>query len=279
MVQKKSISGVSLAIRNTLTSYYNEKPLIEKPKPSEFTIKIANTLEEREAVFHLGYQVYLEKGYIKENSNEWMLQNYDFNKDTTILIVQDQQKNIVGSVTLVFDGSTPLPAEKIYSEELETLRGQNEKIVEISRLVIDPQYRNSKEILVLLFNYLYIYSFFVQKYTCLAIEVNPRHTAYYQALLNFRAIGTEKPCPTVQSAPAILMFLPLRFGNDEVLRLSQNSESEKNNRSLYKYFVKPDQQKLVAYYLEKQAKPMTADEKLYFGFTESGLNKAMCAAE
>ena len=279
MVQKQSISGVSLAIRKTMASYLDKSPLIEKTKPSEFTIKIANTLEERQAVFHLGYQVYLEKGYIKENSNEWMIQNYDSNSETTILMVLDKQKNIVGSVTLVFDGSSRLPAEKIYGEELRALRKQNEKIVEISRLVIDPQYRNSKEILVLLFNSLYIYSYFVKNYTCLAIEVNPRHTAYYQALLNFRTIGAEKPCPTVQSAPAILMYVPLKHAQDEVLRISKNTEPEKNNRSLYKYFIKPEQQSLVAYYLEKQAKPMTADEKIYFGFSESGLNRAMCVAE
>lgn len=259
-----------------MASYENNTPLLEKQKPSEFTIKMANTLEEREAVFRLGYQVYLKKGYIKSNASEWMVQNYDSHSETAILIVQDMQKNVVGSVTLVFDGGTRLPAEKIYGNELNTLRKQNEKIVEISRFVIDPQYRNSKEILVLLFNYLYIYSYHVKGSSCLVIEVNPRHTAYYQELLHFKPIGTEKPCPSVQSAPAILMYVPLKHGQDEVIRISQNMESEKSNRSLYTYFIKPEQQQLVAYYLNKQAIPISQEEKLYFGFSETTFGRAVC---
>ena len=36
--------------------------------------------------------------------------------------------------------------------------------------------------------------------------------------------------------------------------------------SLYPYFIKPEQESLVAYYLEKQAKPMSKEEKNYFRF-------------
>jgi hypothetical protein len=276
MVLKKTNSGVSIAMNAILTSLEQNKPLIEKKNPPEFTVKIANTLQEREAVFRLGYQIYLEKEYIKSNPEEWLVQNYDSEPTTTILMVEDQEKNLVGSVTLVFDGHCKLPAERIYCGELNILRNQNEKIVEISRLVINPQFRNSKEVLVLLFNYLYIYSYYVKNYTCLAIEVNPRHTAYYESLLNFRAIGNERPCPSVQSAPAILMYVSLKHGQSEVLRFSENVEFEKKTRSLYPYFVAPKQERLVAYYLEHQAKPITEEEKQYFGFIKS--NNRLAAA-
>ena len=152
MGKRKSTTGVSLAIRKTMFSYNSQTPLVEKIKPQEFTIKIANTLEERESVFHLAYQVYLEKGYVKENTNEWLVHPYDANPETIILIVQDEQKNIAGSISLVFDGTSKLPVEKIYKDEIKKLKDEKKKITEISRLVISPNYRNSKEILVLLFN-------------------------------------------------------------------------------------------------------------------------------
>lgn len=269
-------SGTSIGMKKTMASFQKGEPLFEKPKPGDFTIKVANTLEEREGVFRLGYKMYLQKGYIKENANQWLIQSYDSHQETAILIIQDKQKNIVGSVTLVFDGPSSLPAEKIYRDELNILRKNNEKIVEISRLVIDPQYKNSKEILVLLFNYLYIYSYMVKKYTCLAIEVNPRHIAYYQTLLDFTPIGKEKACPIVQNAPAILMYVPLKHGQEKVLAISSGKVAEKNYRSLYNYFLKPEQQALVANYLEKQVRPMNQEEKMYFGFTESGISKAVC---
>ena len=272
----KRNSGVSIAIRKTMSSLENGDPLVEKVKPSGFTIKVANTLEEREAVFHLAYQVYLDKSYVKKNESKRLINTYDADADTTILIVKDTNNKVVGSLTLVFDGQSRLPAEKIYSQELNALKSKNEKMVEISRLVIDPNFRNSKEILVLLFNYLYIYSYYVKSYSCLVIEVNPRHIAYYNSLLNFKPIGSEKPCPNVESAPAILMYLSLKHSQDEVLRLTKNTESEKNNRSLYQYFVSPEQENLVAYFLVKQATPITEEEKVYFGFSESGVNYEVC---
>ena len=58
-------SGLSFAIKKTMDSYEGGKPLVEKAVLSDFTIKIANTLEERLAAFQLGYQVYLKKGFIK----------------------------------------------------------------------------------------------------------------------------------------------------------------------------------------------------------------------
>lgn len=275
MENKKQRSGVSLAIKKSMQNFRSGWPLIKNKSPSSFTIKVANTLKERAAAYHLGYKSYFEKGFIKANENQWLIQDYDANENTVVLIVQDQQKNIAGTVTLVFDNYSKLPAEKIYKEELNILRNQEGRIVEISRLVIDPQYRNAKEILVLLFNYLYIYAYFVENYNCLAIEVNPRHVAYYQELLHFRTIGAEKPCPLVKGAPAILMYVPLRHMQEEVVRLSKNVVDEKNNRSLYKYLLKPEQQRLVSHYLEKQTMPMSFEEKEYFGFTHSGFCKAV----
>lgn len=273
--KNRKTSAVSSVIRQTTEALQNAN-VHDKNACKAFSIKVANTLEEREAVFQLGYQVYLDKGYIKENASERLIQNYDVDPSTIILIVKNQENKIIGSVTLVFDGDSILPAEKIYSNELNILRHQNEKIVEISRLVIDPQYRNSKEILIMLFNYLFIYAYFVKKYTCLAIEVNPRHTGYYEALLNFRPIGDEKPCPTVQSAPAILMYVPLSHGKNEVIRISKSKDIEKNSRSLYNYFLNPEKQSLVAQFLKKQASPITMEEKIYFGFADSNIGQAVC---
>jgi len=276
MKKKTSSSGVSIAIRNTMFSYKNDKPLIEKSNKQKFEIKIANTLEEREAVFRLAYQVYLEKGYIKENTNKWLLHPFDTSQETVIFIVQDTNKNIAGTVTLVFDSYRKLPADKIYKDELNSLRQSNKKIIEISRLVISPDYRNSREVLVLLFNYLAIYSHHVKNYDNLVIEVNPRHKEYYKSILCFEEIGNQKPCPQVQNAPAVLLNLVINRYQIELNRIHNPLQAkEYKERTLYPYFLKLGQESLVANYLEKQAKPMTADEKIYFGLAESGFSKAV----
>ncbi len=269
-------SGISMAIASTLRFKKEGLPLIEKPKPSEYTIKVANTLEERADVFRLAYQVYLSKGFLKANTNEWLVNDYDADTSTTILIVKDKNNRLVGSVTLVFDGYSKLPAQKIYGKEIQILRTSKEKIAEISRLIINPEFRNSKEILVLLFNYLAIYASHVMHYTCLSIEVNPRHKLYYKELLGFTEIGDEKPCPIVENAPATLLYVPLSKLHSEVVRCQNQANHDKKERTLYQYFLKPEQNSLVAHYLKAQSKAMSAEEKLYFGFTESGISRIAC---
>lgn len=267
MRQSTRPSGVSVALNQFKARAAKSEEMLES-KSLEFTVKLASTLEEREEVYRLAYQVYLDKGYINENDEKWLVSKYDADPETAILIVQDKDKKIVGSVTLVFDGKKPLPAATIFSDEINLLRSKNEKIVEISRLVIDSNYRNAKEILILLFNYLYIYSYYVKNYSCLAIEVNPRHKDYYRSLLLFDVIGNEKPCPMVQNAPAVLMYVPLVVGKAEIQRyLSEVSESK--TRSLYPYFFKPEYESLVISYLKKQFKPISKEEKSYFGFVDS----------
>jgi hypothetical protein len=269
-------SGMSSAIQATLNASREGSLLIEKKEKQEFTIKLANSLEEREAVFRLAYQVYLKKGFVKENNNGWLVRDFDFDDETAILVVKDKNKKIVGTVTLVFDGYSKLPAQKLYGEELSSLRNAREKIVEISRLAIDPQYRNSKEILVLLINYLFIYANLVQNYSCLAIEVNPRHKNYYKELLCFEEIGGEKPCPSVENAPAHLLYLPLQKYISELNRCQNLNDQNKKERSLYKHFLKIEQENLVAHYLKNQMKLMSLDEKQYFGLTESGVSRNVC---
>ena len=233
-------------------------------------------MNEREEVFQLGYQVYLEKGYIKENPNEWLVQNYDAMNQTTILIVQDKNKKIAGSLTLVFEENGKLPAEKIYWDETRAIRAKGNKIMETSRLVISQEYRNEKEILQLLLNYMLIYTHHIKGYTSMLIQVNPRHKTYYKTLLKYDEIGGEKSCPSVQNAPAVLLHLPISRYQSEINFCAQAPKGSKKERSLYPHFLKPEQEKLVAHYFKNQFKPMTSEEKIYFGFSESGINKAVC---
>lgn len=265
-----SISAVSTVIRQTMNAFEKNVSLPPINKPSEFTIKIANTLEERDAVFRLAYQVYLDKGYVIKNTNEWLVNTYDQNHSTTIFLVKDRAGAIVASATLVFNDESILPTESIYKKEIKELSNSGSKIVEVSRLIINPDFRNSKEILVLLFNYMFIYGFHVKQFDTTIIQVNPRHKDYYRKLLNFKEIGGEKYCPIVQNAPAILLGLPLSLYYEEVVRNNKDESNDKKNRSLYPLFLNLEQEKLVVHYLKKQAKPISVEEKIYFGMTESG---------
>ena len=124
---------------------------------------------------------------------------------------------------------------------------------------------------MLLFNYATIFIRQVKHYNSLSIQVNPRHKNYYKSILNFDEVGGLKPCPQVQNAPAVLLYITEKKYQSEIIRQRTSQNTDRKDHSLYQYFIKAEQESLVAYYLKKQAKPMTAEEKLYFGFTSSGI--------
>lgn len=277
METKKTISGVSAAISRTMVSYEKKMALLERQAKSDFSIKIASSLEERKEAFQLAYKVYLGKEYVKINPDEWLVNEYDQNESTTVFIVKDKSGKIIATATLVFNDDSVLPTEHIYKSEIQEIKKSGSKIVEVSRLVIDQEYRNSKEILVLLFNYMFIYGYHVKHFDSTIIQVNPRHKDFYKKLLNFREIGEEKNCPIVQNAPAILLFLPLSFYYSEIMRQTNVIQESKKDRSLYPHFININQETLVVHYLKKMAKPISLAEKAYFGFSESGSSHAVCA--
>lgn len=274
MEHNKRPSSVSVGIRHTLISHQNDEPLIVKKDQPKLVIKVANTLEEREAVFQLGYEIYLSKGYINQNDRELLIQAYDNEKETVILIVMDEQKKIVGSVTILFGESSKLPLASIYQSELNQLKKEGKKIAEISRLVISPDYRNTKEVLILLFDYLSIYAYQVKKYDFLAIQVNPRHKDYYKKLLCFEELGSEKQCPHVKNAPAILLCLSKKRYLQEKCD-NKIYANQFKNRTLCPFFSNSEQENLIANYLKNNVKPISAEEKIYFGFMETGYMTAV----
>lgn len=273
-ITHKSPTRLSIALEKMQKNIKDKCNEAKKTNQPEFTIKIANSLEERDAVFSLGYQIYLEKGYVKPNTQNWLIFPYDKSPQTIILIVQDKEKNIAGSATLVFDGSSKLPAEAVYKEEIHSLNMQNKKTAELCRLVINPHYRNVKEILILLFNYAAIYIHHVRQYHGLAIEVNPRHKTFYKTMLHFEELGATKCCPQVENAAGVLLYLSVTK-YQSIIRGSFDSINKKE-RSLYNQFINAEQENLVAFYLAKQTRPLSNEELIHFGFKDTNSGITAC---
>lgn len=269
MKDKQRPSAVSVCLKTT-KNYLTQQNQVIRNKPSLFTIKLAQTLEQREEVFRLAYKVYRDKGYIQKNESKWLIRNWDFYQSTILLTVLDQNNKLVGSVSLLFNDDGNLPAESLFQKEINVFKEQQRTIAEIARFVIDPAYRHSKEILVLLFNHLYIYSYHVKQCKNLFIEVNPKHTLYYKTLMHFEECSVNKPNPNVSGAPAILMHLSLT--NERHRLKSKQDQNKAIGRSLYGSFINHEQELLVADYLKRQSKPMTQEQKIYFGFSDSNLN-------
>ena len=145
--------------------------------------------------------------------------------------------------------------------------------MEVTRLAIAPEHTHSKLLLVRLFNFIYIFARKVKGYDDFVIEVNPRHVAYYRRLLGFEVAGSERPCPRVQGAPAVLLRLDLAYPETEVRRIGGAGHGA-GERTLYPYFYTWLEEGAVAEFLARQHRPMSAEEQRYFGLERPvGSNK------
>ena len=69
----------------------------------------------------------------------------------------------------------------------------------------------------------------------LLIEVNPRHVRYYERMLGFRVIGSQRMNRRV-NAPAVLLCLDFSHAQAQIEKLGGQPELALHDRSLYPYF-------------------------------------------
>ena len=156
---------------------------------------IANNLIHRLNAFRLGYNEYLKKGYIHENQYGVLMNALDLEEETLTIVAYHGMKE-VGTMTI--NTQKVLPFQSLFSCEL--VNDNQFKGAEFTRLAINEDYRNQKEILLGMFNLVFTYSKFVKNCSHLAIEVNPRHVKFYERILGFTSVAENESCPRVRGA-------------------------------------------------------------------------------
>lgn len=188
--------------------------------------RVARSRQELEGAFSLVYKEYLARGYIpKGYKSRLRVSLYNALLSTTTFIAKQKNK-VVAGVTLIPDSPLGVPMDKIYKEELDTLRKQGCRISEVSQLSIDSSlfgrsffsmFNFNKLIFIFrLFKVVLDYALEVDKLTDLCIAVNPKQQFLYK-FIYFEQFGALKYYGSVNRAPAIALRLRLR-GLDEKAR-------------------------------------------------------------
>lgn len=219
-INRHRISAVSSIIRQL-----EAESEIKAKASIELKFVVANNLFHRLNAFRLGYNEYLKKGYIHENQIGLLMNDLDLEEET-LTIVAYLGMYEAGTVTI--NTQKVLPFQSLFSSDL--VNSPNFKLAELTRLAINENYRNQKEILLGMFNYVFTYTKFIKNCTHLAIEVNPRHVKFYDGILGFTPIAENTSCPRVCGAPAVLLIgdlnLPMTYPENYSF-ISQGKEQEK----------------------------------------------------
>jgi len=237
-------------------------------RDNRYCIKIANDFRTRRSAYELIYQLYREKGYADPNDSGLWLSLYNLLPDTTTLVVL-REDEVVATLTVVFDDILGLPSNGLYKEEIDLLREAGRKPAEIISLgVADEGRRASQDILVKLFNYVYLVSRRLKSATDFVITVNPHHAAYYRRALLFEEWGPEHNYEKVGGAPAVLLRLNLEIPDRAV---AEPHLEELRQRTHYRFFHTSEQEEEILPDLAMQLNPMSEEEFYCFAMQETDL--------
>ncbi len=228
---------------------------------SAYRMEVAFQSEARALARELAYGAYRERGYTERGEFEMLSAYLESRYRPFTLLAKDIRDVPAGTISLLFDENNHLPCDQIFEKEIGSLRMQGRGLVEVTLLAIQPSYARSRELLVGLFNLIYLYARHVRGYTDFLIEVNPRHVNYYRKLLGFELFGTKRPCPRVKGAPAVLLRLDLNHPYEELEKIRERRPSSAVARSLYPYFLSKELESEAVRYLTLQQAPLSMDSR------------------
>jgi hypothetical protein len=106
-------------------------------------IRPVETIEEAKFVQKLLYKEYRAKSLCEECSSQSYLNLFSLFPSATTLISR-RKKKIMGTVMYVEDGFHKLPADILYSEELNEMRESGCRLLEVGSLALNSAHFNKK---------------------------------------------------------------------------------------------------------------------------------------
>jgi hypothetical protein len=181
------------------------RPSAREGQPHEAAIPttVAASREQQLAAAALVCERYEWRGY---STGSIVSDALDTRRPATTLVTESQGQ-VVGTMTLGFDGPAGLWLEHTYPEPVAAARAAGRVLVELTRLAVAPG-QESRGVLASLFAAAYRVGRLGRGATDLYIEVNPRHAPVYTRLFGFVPASGLRVCGRVK-APAVLLCLDI----------------------------------------------------------------------
>jgi hypothetical protein len=145
--------------------------------------------------------------------------------------------DVIGTLTLTVDSPAGLTADRTFACEIEKFRkAPGAKLCELTKFAFDTS-SPARPRLAALFHIIFIYGSMHFDCTDLFIEVNPRHSRFYEAMLGFASVGAPRINSSV-NAPSQLMWLNV----GDIRRHIDKHAGRASSRSLYAHFFSPKEE-------------------------------------
>ena len=208
------------------TPYDATEPLVDAVAPHGFKIRPADSWGERSSASLLINRLYSGRGYKCTSLAEEASPNQ-------VTLVATDHESVVGTVTVGFDSDEGLLVDELFPDQVNALRDSGRNLCEFTKLAMDGIVR-SQRVLAALFHVAFIHAHLIRGCDSLLIEVNPRHTRYYEAKLGFKVLGPKRLNLRV-NAPAVLLALDLWHAHEQIVRFGGHPELSATEKSLYPF--------------------------------------------
>ncbi len=135
--------------------------------------------EDYMSCFKLVYDVYLEAGFIKQSSLPYRIIKHHSDSETMVFmgcLADDNAGNKpIYTASMFADNELGLPMDEGFEREVDELRNQGRRIVEVGCLASDPTYRKgNKNVPMIMNRFIYNHAIDVLNADDLLITVHPK---------------------------------------------------------------------------------------------------------
>ena len=176
---------------------------------SNLSYSCAENLEDVKKAWSLVHDRYLEIGLINKNNEGVHTTKYAIGPHSCVVLGRDNF-NINCTMTMFYDNPKGLALDTIYSKNLEYLRNNGGRLLEVGMLA---EHKNSTcRGIDNLMNMMHwaIYFGLHNDITDIVIGVHPKHVAFYIRYYGFEEFASRKNYPLVLDNPVVILRLVLK---------------------------------------------------------------------
>lgn len=175
----------------------------------------ASSLAQVESAWNLVYERYLAAGFIAPNDYRIHTSIHAVDAETCVVSGRHGDR-VAATMTMLADGDEGLCLDSVYRRELDVLRTNGRRLLEVGLLVADSS-ANVGSDMNTLFELMKwgVYYALDLGVSDIVVGVHPHHARFYTRCFAFEQFGTETVYPLVRNKPVV----PLRLRVNEQLAL------------------------------------------------------------
>jgi len=164
--------------------------------------RLAACREDFEQAFRLLYDRYLASGLTRPNRLKMRIAEHQLRPDCQI-IVAEQHRRIVGTVSLVADGPSMLPLETVFAGAVCNLRKAGAKLVEVGCLAALSSSSQLHSPIFVSLTRATIHNARHRGFGRMLAAVHPRHVTFYERGMGFQRLSKTVSYDFVEGKSAI----------------------------------------------------------------------------